>query len=136
MTDNHDLQAAQLDIHKLDTIEIQGLEVFAHHGVYEQETALGQKFIVSVTFYTDTACAGQTDDLTYSIHYGEAAQVIDEFMHAHTFKLIESAAEQVAAMLLERYENAQAVRVRIEKPWAPVKLPLKTVAVEITRKRS
>ena len=111
-------------LHALDKISIEGLEVFANHGV------------VSVTLYTDTRRAGETDDLAASIHYGEAAHAVDEFMRAHTFKLIEAAAEGVAAMLLDRYPLAYGVRVKLEKPWAPVGLPLRTVSVEIERTRA
>ena len=109
---------------------------FANHGVFPEENKLGQKFVVSVTLYTDTRRAGETDDLSASIHYGEAAHAIDEFMRVHTFKLIETAAESVAAMLLDRYPGAYGVRVKLEKPWAPVGLPLRTVSVEIERTRA
>ncbi len=34
----------------LDRISIEGLEVFANHGVFPEENSLGQKFVVSVTF--------------------------------------------------------------------------------------
>lgn len=122
-------------LRQLDKIHIEGLEVFANHGVFPEETKLGQKFVVSVTLYTDTCRAGETDDLTASIDYGEAARAIDEHLRAHTFKLIEAAAESVAAMLFDRYAGAYGVRVRLEKPWAPVGLPLRTVAVEIERAR-
>ena len=57
-------------------------------------------------------------------------------MRVHTFKLIETAAESVAAMLLDRYPGAYGVRVKLEKPWAPVGLPLRTVSVEIERTRA
>ena len=124
------------DLAHADKICIEGLEVWANHGVYPEETALGQKFVVSVTLYTDTRHAGETDDLAASIHYGEAAHAVDEFMRAHTFKLIEAAAEGVAAMLLDRYPLAYGVRVKLEKPWAPVGLPLRTVSVEIERTRA
>lgn len=132
-------QLARLDpeqLHTLDKIAIEGLEVFANHGVFPEENKLGQKFVVSVTLYTDTRRAGETDDLSASIHYGEAAHAIDEFMRVHTFKLIETAAESVAAMLLDRYPGAYGVRVKLEKPWAPVGLPLRTVSVEIERTRA
>ncbi len=120
----------------LDKIHIDGLEVFANHGVFPEETKLGQKFVVSVTFYTDTRRAGETDDLAASIHYGEAAQAIDEYLRVHTFKLIEAAAEGTASMLLDRYPRAYGVRVKLEKPWAPIGLPLRTVSVEIERTRA
>ena len=132
-------QLARLDpeqLHTLDKIAIEGLEVFANHGVFPEENKLGQKFVVSVTLYTDTRRAGETDDLSASIHYGEAAHAIDEFIRVHTFKLIETAAESVAAMLLDRYPGAYGVRVKLEKPWAPVGLPLRTVSVEIERTRA
>ena len=132
-------QLARLEpeqLHALDKIAIEGLEVFANHGVFPEENKLGQKFVVSVTFYTDTRRAGETDDLSASIHYGEAAHAIDEFMRVHTFKLIETAAESVAAMLLDRYPGAYGVRVKLEKPWAPAGLPLRTVSVEIERTRA
>ena len=86
-------QLARLEpeqLHALDKIAIEGLEVFANHGVFPEENKLGQKFVVSVTLYTDTRRAGETDDLSVSIHYGEAAHAIDEFMRVHTFKLIET----------------------------------------------
>lgn len=122
-------------LRSLDKISIEGLEVFANHGVFPEENKLGQKFVVSITLYVDTHRAGETDDLSASIHYGEAAHAVDSFMRAHTFKLIEAAAEGVAAMLLDRYPSAYGVCVKLEKPWAPVGLPLRSVSVEIERTR-
>lgn len=60
---------------------------------------------------------------------------VERLLRQRTFKLIEAAAEGVASELLDRHERLLAVRVRLEKPWAPVGLPLRTVAVEIERSR-
>ena len=54
----------------MDKIEIKGLEVFAHHGVYEEEQRLGQKFVVSAVLSLDTTAAAQTDDLDKTVNYG------------------------------------------------------------------
>ena len=48
----------------LDRVRILDLEVFANHGVFPEENALGQKFVVSADLYTDTRRAGRTDELT------------------------------------------------------------------------
>lgn len=117
----------------MDKIEIRGLEIFANHGVFPEENVLGQKFVISATLYTDTRKAGLTDELTASIHYGEVSQMITEFTKNHTFKLLEALAENLCQMLLETVPHLQKITLRIEKPWAPVGLPLDTVAVEITR---
>lgn len=117
----------------MDKIEIRRLEIFANHGVFPEENVLGQKFVISATLYTDTRKAGLTDELTASIHYGEVSQMITEFTKNHTFKLLEALAENLCQMLLETVPHLQKITLRIEKPWAPVGLPLDTVAVEITR---
>ena len=93
----------------MDQIKIKDLEVFANHGVFPEETALGQKFVVSATLFTDTRKAGRTDDLTCSIHYGEVAQQIDTFLKKNTYKLIEAAAENLARELLLTRPLLQAV---------------------------
>lgn len=117
----------------MDKIKIQELEVFANHGVFPEENALGQKFVVSAVLYTDTREAGWTDDLTASIHYGEVSQLIREFLEERTYKLLESVAEQLAFKMLWEIPRLRKVCLEIQKPWAPVHLPLKTVSVEIER---
>ena len=120
----------------LDKIRIEGLEVFANHGVYAEENKLGQKFVVSATLYADLRRAGATDDLEASIDYGAVAHKIDEFLRKHTFKLIEAAAEGVAGMLLHDCPALYGVRIKLEKPWAPIGLPMAGgVSVEIERLR-
>lgn len=117
----------------LDQIKIKDLEVFANHGVFPEENTLGQKFLVSVTLYTDTREAGKTDDLTASIHYGEASAFITEFLKVHTYQLLERAAEELAEAMLLEIPGLEKIELEIKKPWAPIGLPLDTVSVQITR---
>ena len=42
----------------MDEIRIRRLEIFAHHGVYAEETQNGQFFYVNATLYTNTVAAG------------------------------------------------------------------------------
>lgn len=117
----------------MDKIKIENLEIFANHGVFPEETKLGQKFIVSLTLYTDTRTAGLTDDLEKSIDYGRVSSYVTEFMKRNTCRLIESAAERLAAALLTDFSHLHRVRLEIKKPWAPIGLPLESVSVEIER---
>ncbi len=118
---------------KYDKIKIEELEVFANHGVFPEENTLGQKFLVSAALYTQTRRAGLSDDLSASIHYGEVSAFIDRYLREHTFKLLERAAESLAEELLLRTQGLRKIRLEIKKPWAPVRLPLRTVSVEIER---
>ena len=118
----------------MDRISIQGLEVYAKHGVYPEENTLGQKFVVSVDMYMSTRKAGLADDLFLSVNYGEVCHFINEFMTKHTWKLIETVAERLAQVLLSTYTLIEQVDLKIEKPWAPIGLPLSSVSVSISRR--
>lgn len=117
----------------MDKIKIRDLEIYARHGVYPEETTLGQKFLVSLTMETDTRLAGCHDDLSQSVDYGSVAHDTERFLTEHTYRLLEAAAEHLAEKLLLTYSRVAKLTVEIKKPWAPVMLPLDTVAVEITR---
>jgi dihydroneopterin aldolase/2-amino-4-hydroxy-6-hydroxymethyldihydropteridine diphosphokinase len=117
----------------MDQIYIKNLEVFANHGVYPEENKLGQKFIINVRLDVNLRAAGCQDDLNKTINYGEICHEIATFLTKQTFKLLEGAAEQLARHLLLHTPRLSHVEVEIKKPWAPVGLPLETVAVKINR---
>ncbi|MFQ8847776.1 MAG: dihydroneopterin aldolase, partial [Clostridia bacterium] len=94
---------------------------------------LGQKFVFSAVLYLDTAKAGVSDELEDSVNYGEVCHFIREFAEGRTFKLLESLAEHTAAAVLDRFPLVKRIDLEIEKPWAPIGLPLESVSVEISR---
>ncbi|MCR4635121.1 MAG: 2-amino-4-hydroxy-6-hydroxymethyldihydropteridine diphosphokinase [Butyrivibrio sp.] len=116
-----------------DKITIKGLEVFANHGVYPEENRLGQKFVVNAVLYVDTRAAGLSDDLDLSVNYGTVCHQITDFLTANTYKLIERAAEELARHILINNPLVHEIDVEIEKPGAPIGLPLETVSVKIHR---
>ena len=51
----------------MDEIRIVDLEVFANHGVFPEENALGQKFIVNLVLRGDFSAACKSDVLEIDI---------------------------------------------------------------------
>lgn len=117
----------------MDQIIIKDLQVYAHHGVYQQETEKGQNFLVSVALETDIRSAGMTDDLGLSTNYGVVCRFLSAYLTEHTFKLIETAAERTAEALLLQFPHVRAVILEIKKPEAPIPLPFGMVSVKIRR---
>ena len=99
----------------MDQIKIKNLEVFGHHGVFSEETKLGQKFLVNAVLYTDVREAGRRDDLHRSIHYGDVCHYMTKFMQEHTYKLIESAAEHMAEAMLLDIPRLEKLDLEIKK---------------------
>ena len=118
----------------MDQIRIKRLEVFANHGVLEEENKLGQKFLVSVTMGVNARIPGQSDELTDSVNYAKVSELICQEAQGHTFRLIERLAEHLAERILSTFPQVQSVDLEIEKPWAPVRIPLETVSVSIHRR--
>lgn len=118
----------------MDKITIQNLEVFAKHGVYPEENVLGQKFLISVVLHTSTRKAGMTDDLLFSVNYGEVCHFINDYLTSNTWNLLEAAAEHLTQTLLLHFPLVEQVDLEIRKPWAPIGLPLDTVSVAISRR--
>ncbi len=118
----------------MDSVIIEGLEVYCNHGVFPEENKLGQKFVVDLILYSDTRKAGISDQLEKSIDYGKVCHFVTDFMKNNTYKLIEAVAENLAKNLLLTISSLREVEVTIRKPWAPIGLPISSAGVKISRK--
>ena len=116
-----------------DEIRIENLKIFAHHGVFAQETRDGQFFYVNAVLYTDTGKAGCTDELTDSVNYGEVCQFMTRWMQENTCQLLEAVAERMGRAILLEYPLLCAMDLEIRKPHAPIPLPFGCVSVKIYR---
>ncbi len=118
----------------MDEIRIRGLQVYAYHGVYEEEQRLGQNFYVNATLALSLKEAGVNDDLDLTIDYGAVCAQIHSLMISRKFRLLESVAEYVAKELLISHSQLRCVTIEIEKPEAPIVQRFQSVSVCITRK--
>ncbi|RHG12014.1 2-amino-4-hydroxy-6-hydroxymethyldihydropteridine diphosphokinase [Megamonas funiformis] len=117
----------------MDIIRIDNLEVYAYHGVYDEEKEKGQYFYVNAELYTNTRKAGMNDDLDVSTNYGTVCDFIHDFMTKHTYDLIETVAEQLAQALLLEFKLVKSILLEIRKPHAPIEKEFESVSVEIER---
>jgi len=121
-------------VEQLDTLTLSGLEVFAHHGVFDFERENGQTFLLDLTVWLDTAGAAAGDDLAQTLHYGELAVEVAEAAAREPVDLIETLAERVASLVLA-HPVARRVTVTVHKPDAPIPVPFADVSITITRPR-
>ena len=117
-----------------DTISLTGLRANGHHGVFEHERRDGQVFVIDVTVAVDLDAASMSDDLEKTVHYGHLAEQVVAAVERDPVDLIETVAERVAAVALG-FAAANAVRVTVHKPDAPIAVPFADVAVTIVRRR-
>jgi dihydroneopterin aldolase len=119
----------------MDKITVSEMTFFGYHGVFPEETRLGQRFIVDLEVYCDLMEAGKTDDLSHSINYAELYFLTREIVEGEPFKLIEAVAEKIAGTVIGKFQQAAEVKVKVIKPDPPIPGYYKSVSVEITRSR-
>lgn len=112
-----------------DTIRISDLEVFFQVGVTEQERARPQRLLVTVEMQHDLSGAAHRDNLADTIDYAAVTERILHFGHGCHWELIETLAEEIAAMILEEFAP-RVVSVEVKKFVIP---QAAHVAVRLTR---
>lgn len=117
-----------------DRIELRGLRVRGHHGVFEHERRDGQEFVLDVTVWMDLAPAAASDDLVDTLHYGELAERAAAIVAGEPSNLIETVAARVAEVVLAD-ARVRAVEVALHKPQAPIPLEFADVAVVVRKSR-
>lgn len=119
----------------MDKIIIEDLEVYAYHGVAEEEKKLGQLFTVSLQISADLEAAARYGDLKSTVNYAEVCDTVKTVLQSEKYDLIETAAIKIIEGVFGKFQNALAVKILLKKPWAPMGHHLKYAAVEIERTR-
>ncbi len=117
-----------------DRIELTGLRVRGHHGVFDFERRDGQDFVVDVVLELDLTPAAASDDVTDTVHYGELAEALAAIIAGEPVNLIETLAQRLADVCLAD-ARVRAATVTVHKPQAPITLQFSDVAVTIRRSR-
>ena len=118
----------------MDRVALRGLKARGYHGVFPEERAQGQIFVVDLVLGLDTRPAAADDDLAKTVHYGIVAEEVVAVVQGDPVDLVETLAERIAQACL-KHEGVQEVEVTVHKPDAPITVPFDDVTVTITRSR-
>ena len=118
-----------------DRIELRGLTVRGHHGVFSHERRDGQDFVVDITVWVDLEAAAASDDLADTLDYGALARRVAAIVGGPPANLIETVAGRIADEVLTD-ARVDAVEVTLHKPQAPIPMEFADVAVVVRRTRT
>lgn len=117
-----------------DRVQLTGLTVRGHHGVFDYERRDGQEFTVDICVRFDQRPAATSDDLTDTLDYGELADRAARIVAGPPRNLIETVAGELAADVMT-FGLVEAVEVTVHKPSAPIEHGFADVAVTARRTR-
>lgn len=115
-----------------DQITLTGLEVFAHHGVFDFERQEGQRFLIDAEICLNLHPAAHSDALDRTVNYAELADALKQAAETDPVDLIETLAERLAAVALS-FRGVTQARITVHKPDAPIDATFDDVAVTVVR---
>lgn len=118
----------------MDYIHVNDMEFWGNHGVFAEETKLGQRFRVTLSLAVDLQEAGQTDNLNKTVNYAEAFFICQKIVEGEPVQLVETVAERIAAEILTTFKGrVKGCKVIVIKPDPPIPGHYRSISVEITR---
>jgi len=101
----------------MDKIFLNDLQIDTIIGVYDWERHTLQTLTFDLEMDWDIRPAASSDDISQTLDYGAVAQKIVAFVKASRYALIETLAEDVAALLLKEFP-IPALTLTLSKPVA------------------
>ncbi|MDH6355671.1 dihydroneopterin aldolase [Dysgonomonas sp. PH5-45] len=100
-------------------ILLENIEIYAHHGVFEQETVVGNTFIVNLKAEVEMEAACQSDQLSGTVSYADVYDIVKEEMLIPS-KLLEHVAYRIISRLKATYGSINGIELKISKRNPPI----------------
>ncbi len=109
-------------------IDISGLRLFAYHGVFPEENKLGQEFKIDLLLCVKKTITLGDDNLKNVLSYWNVIELVKELFIGKTFKLLETAAQNILEEL-KRFPQIQHARISLKKLTPPIPVTVDYVGV-------
>ena len=110
-------------------IRLEGLKIYAYHGVLPQENLVGAYYYIDLKLKTDFTHAAETDELEGTVSYADIFAVMKEEM-AITSKLLEHVCQRIASRIFNDFPAIEAIEIRLSKENPPMGASAKSIGVE------
>ncbi|MDB2705222.1 dihydroneopterin aldolase [Pseudomonadota bacterium] len=101
----------------MDKIFLNDLHIDTIIGIYDWERETLQTLSFDLEMDWDIRKAAKSDDITDTLDYGSVANTIVEFVEASSYQLIETLAEDLTALLLNKFPIPK-IKLTLSKPVA------------------
>jgi dihydroneopterin aldolase len=115
----------------LTSINVKGLTTYGHHGLFEEERTLGQKFVFNIAAQLQDVETHRQAELGDSVRYDAVVEEAVMIAASRRFQTLEALGETIAVGLLRRFGLMNSVVVGVSKLSPPIPHAIDEVGVEI-----
>ena len=98
----------------MDRIFIHDLRIDAVIGIHDWERKVKQTLSIDLELACDCAEVAATDSVEDTVNYKQVSKRLQEFVGASEFKLVETLAEHIAALVVEEF-SVRWLKLRLNK---------------------
>jgi len=118
----------------MTSIELLGLEFFAHHGLYVEEQQKGNKFLIDISVKANVENSLETDNIDKTVNYEELYFIVAEEMKKPS-KLLEHVANRICTRIIDCIPMVGQVDISLSKLDPPLKGPCYASRVRFSKHR-
>ncbi len=100
-------------------IELNNMIFFAHHGCFEEERIIGNKFIVDLGVELDVSKPSYTDNIEDALNYQILYDIVKSEMKISSH-LLENLASRILEKLKDKFPNTDKITISIAKQNPPL----------------
>ncbi|UXP30667.1 dihydroneopterin aldolase [Reichenbachiella agarivorans] len=101
-------------------VKLEGLDFFSHHGFYDQEREIGNKYTIDVEVELADPIEINDDNLYATVNYEVIYSIVDEVMKIST-KLLETLAITINQRVIRSFPAIISVQTTVSKHNPPIK---------------
>jgi dihydroneopterin aldolase len=118
----------------MDTIVLNQVRIYAHHGCLAEETVIGSDYLVNLEVSSDLTRSATTDSLEDTVDYVLLNAIISEEMSIPR-KLLETVASSILDNIMKRCDTVHSASVSVSKLNPPIGGDVGNVTIKMTRER-
>ena len=116
-------------------IFVEGIKIYAFHGCFEEEAAIGTNFQVDVELTSDLSKPAETDNIMDAVNYQAVFTVIKEQMAIRS-NLLENVAKRISDTLFKEFAAVTKIKLKVSKLNVPLGGHIDNVAIQIENERA
>lgn len=100
-------------------IQLKGVHLYAHHGVLEQEKAVGAWFTIDIELLiADHACL-ESDEIEGTVSYADVYAIVRREMNIPS-KLLENVCYRISSALYNEFAQIASINITLTKDTPPM----------------